>query len=236
MIEDDPGIAEALRVLLGRSGYEVLLAGSGPAGWQALMRERPDALLLDLSLPGLHGAELLRRLRGAGDSIPVLAVTADSSSRSLVSVLELGADDYIVKPYRGPELVARLRAALRRAAPDPTPPGAQTHSIVHGALALDARARQVTADGTVVELSPTEFRLLEVLVERENEISSTDDVIRRVWGAGAHMDRSILRVNVYRLRRKLDATATRWGEIRSVSGVGWGLFTPNHRVPESKRS
>src|SRR5436305_13861515 len=121
VVEDDPGIAEALRVLLARAGFEVHLAGSGPAGWQAFVQHRPDALLLDLSLPGLSGAELLQRLRAAGEQLPVLAVTADGSSRTLVQVLELGADDYIVKPFRGVEVIARLRAALRRVAADRAP-------------------------------------------------------------------------------------------------------------------
>jgi two-component system response regulator MprA len=187
------------------------------------MQEKPDALLLDLTLPGLSGTELLRRLRVAGEELPVLAVTADTSSRTLVQVLELGADDYIAKPFRGVELVARLRAVLRRAAPE-QPAEDDAPPCTFGALQLDRARRAVRVDGAPVQVTQTEFRLLQALMERAGQPIASETLVRRIWGGGAHLDSSTLRVNVYRLRRKLNATGRAWGSIRSSSGAGWGLF------------
>jgi DNA-binding response OmpR family regulator len=224
VVEDDPAIAEALIVQLGKAGYDVLAAGSGPAGWQALVRERPDALLLDLSLPGMDGQELLRRLRKSGSELAVLAVTADSSTASLVRVLELGADDYIVKPFRAAELIARLRAALRRSALEVDHPPAGRHTLACGELTIDSDARVARLAGTPLELSRTEFRLLEVLLQRPGKIVPAEEFAARVWGSATDLDPSTPRVNLYRLRHKLDAARPGWGVIRSVRGIGWGLF------------
>jgi DNA-binding response OmpR family regulator len=222
VVEDDPGIAEALRVLLDRNGFTPWVTGSGPAGCQALARDQPDAVLLDLSPPGLDGAEFLCRLREEGSTIPVLVVTASASTASLVRILELGADDYVVKPYRGPEVVARLRAALRRAGGQPAP---QEHRpLTGGVLRLDLQAREATASGRPVALSPTEFRLLQELLEHAGQMRPAEEIIVPVWGSSAELDRSILRVNVYRLRRKLDAVASGWGHIRGSTDGYWGLF------------
>jgi DNA-binding response OmpR family regulator len=224
VVEDDPRIAEALQTLLARSGYDALVAASGPAGWQALVAERPDALLLDLSLPGLDGAELLLRAREAGEELPVIAVTADSAPERIVRLLELGADDYVVKPYRGPELIARLRAALRRVAPQSAAPAPASSLLALGPVCLDRARWEVSIDGSEVVLSRTEMRLLEVLLQQPNAIVPQDEIARRVWGPGEHLDRSTVKVNISRLRRRLDATGRAWGRIRSAPGVGWGLF------------
>jgi DNA-binding response OmpR family regulator len=225
VVEDDPGIAEALRVLLTRSGYEPLVVSSGPAGWQVLTRERPAAVLLDLSLPGLDGAELLQRLREGGNPIPVVVVTANTSSANLVRILELGADDYVVKPFRGPEVVARLRASLRRAGSDPVQ--AEPALLSRGGLQLDLHAGAASVTGTPVFLSPTEFRLLQVLLEHANEMRAGAALMSDIWGSDSEVDRSILRVNVYRLRRKLDTAGTGWGHIRGSADGRWGLFLPD---------
>src|SRR5439155_8482248 len=181
VVEDDPDIAEALAIQLGKAGYVPLVAGSGPAGWQMLARERPDALLLDLSLPGLSGEELLRRIRDERPELAVLAVTADSSTASLVRGLELGADDYLVKPFRGPELIARLRAALRRAAPAAAEP-AERRALACGDLALDPTSRTARLAGRPLELSPTEIRLLEALLARPGEVVPAAAIAAHVWG------------------------------------------------------
>jgi DNA-binding response OmpR family regulator len=224
LIEDDPSIAEAVQVLLARSGYTVDVAGSGPAGWQALHQRRPDAVLLDLSLPGLHGVELLQRLREVDDKLPILVLTADSSTQRLVQVLELGADDYVIKPYRGPELVARLRAALRRASPGGREMPGPSAPLAFGSIRLDRARAMATVGGVALDTSPTELRLLEVFLERPAELLPATEITRRVWGPRACLDRSTLRVNLYRLRRKLDATGVAWGRFRHRPGFGWGLF------------
>jgi len=224
VVEDDPRIAEALQVLLARSGYEPLVASTGPEAWQAFVQERPDALLLDLALPGLDGPALLARIRASGAETPVLAVTADGSTLTLVHLFEMGIDDYIVKPYRGPEVVARLRAALRRVGAGAAGMEGGRGALALGSLTLDPHRHEVRVAGATVELSRTEFRLLEGLLQQPNAIVPQDEIVRRVWGEGAQLDRSTVKVNVYRLRRKLDAVGRPWGSIRSAAGVGWGLF------------
>jgi DNA-binding response OmpR family regulator len=222
VVEDDPGIADALRVLLARNGFAPLVAGSGPAGWQALARDQPDAVLLDLSLPGLDGAEFLGRLREEGSTIPVLVVTANASTANLVRILELGADDYVVKPYRGPEVVARLRACLRRTGTEPQQ--AVPTLLSYGNVQLDFRTQVATVADTRVSLSPTEFRLLHVLLKHRNEMRSAAAIMSDIWGPSATLDRSIVRVNVYRLRHKLDAAGAGWGLIHGSADGRWGLF------------
>src|SRR5206468_3588440 len=136
-----------------------------------------------------------------GNEVPVLAVTANSSTSTLVAVLESGADDYIVKPYRGAELVARLRAALRRAQVDAQGPMPDAR-LACGVFVLDRDQHTVSLAGKSLDLSPTERRLLHTLLERPNRLLPHVELVRRVWGSEAHLDPSTLRVNVYRLRRK----------------------------------
>jgi DNA-binding response OmpR family regulator len=233
VVEDDPDISEALAIQLGKAGYEVVVSGSGPAGWSALTRERPDAVLLDLSLPGMSGTELLAGLRSGGSEIAVLAVTAESSIASLVRVLELGADDYIVKPFRGPELIARLRAALRRVAPEGDPSAEGVRTLAWGSLTLDLTTHAARAGRTLLELSRTEVRLLEALLGRPNEFVPAETLVARVWESAAHLDPSTLRVNLHRLRAKLDAAHPGWGSLRSARGIGWGLFPPQSQHGQS---
>ncbi len=223
-IEDDPSMAAALRVLLQRVGFDVTIAGSGPVGWQMIEHQRPDAVLLDLSLPGLSGRELLRRLRARGDEVAVLAVTADRSTQSLTAVLELGADDYVAKPFRGAELIARLRAVLRRRGIDPATRPTKRPSPSLGPLTLNLEERRGLVADRPVALGPTELRLLEALLEQPGQLIPSAQIVRSVWGVDPYVDHAVLKVNVFRLRRKLDSCGLPWGEIRSVRGIGWGIF------------
>ena len=218
VVEDDPNIADLVDLYLRREGYRVLLAGDGEEGLQIVARERPRLVVLDVGLPGsVDGLEVCRRLRamdasgnGAG-SIPVVMLTARDGEVDRVLGLELGADDYITKPFSPRELVARVKAVLRRT-DGPRPAGPEV--LAAGTVRVDTGRREAAVDGTVIALATREFDLLRFLAEHPGLVLSRRQLLDGVWGADWYGDERTVDVHVRQLRKKLgDAfpLATVWG-------------------------
>lgn len=218
VIEDEAAQREILRYNLEAEGFTVMEAHSGDAAMLALREEVPDLVLLDWMLPGLSGIEICRRIKGdpALRDIPVLMLSARGEDTDKVRGLDIGADDYITKPYSVAELMARLRTQLRRVRP------AAITRITHGDLALDAQEHRVWRGDNEVRLGPTEFRLLTVLIERPGRVFSRDQLMDTVWGRDVYVDVRTVDVHIGRLRKALMAFG---GDdpIRTVRGAGYSL-------------
>jgi DNA-binding response OmpR family regulator len=214
VVEDERPIADLVRMYLVRDGFGVHVEHDGTAGLAAARKLRPVACVLDIAMPGLDGTELVRRLREAGDWTPVLFLTARDDEVDRILGLELGADDYVTKPFSPRELVARVKAVLRRTAGPPEGPRASRL----GPVTLDPSRREVTVAGRPVALTPTEFDLLAFLMTRPGRVSSREELLASVWGYAAHAGTRTVDVHVAQLRAKLGDTAA---VIRTVRGVGY---------------
>jgi phosphate regulon transcriptional regulator PhoB len=217
IVEDEPDILSLLVFHLEREGYQVTQSRTGPEGLRLAGASPPDLVLLDLMLPGMDGLEVCRRLRQdpATRSLPIVMLTARGDEVDRVLGLELGADDYVVKPFSPRELVARIRAVLRRARPDPA-----TRALVLGRLAIDFSGHRVTVDGKPVGLTRKEFDLLRALTEARGRVLSREYLLDHVWGytAAGEIESRTVDVHVRRLRQKLGAEGQRIG---TVTGVGY---------------
>jgi two-component system, OmpR family, KDP operon response regulator KdpE len=216
VVDDEPQILRSLRTTLASHGYEVQTAATGEEALAAVDGRLPDLVVLDLVLPGLSGLEVCRRLR-ARSSLPILVLSARGDERDKVAALDLGADDYLTKPFGVNELLARIRAALRRAV------GARGPSAVveAGALRVDFDRRQVTLDGAEVRLTPTEFDLLKVLVANAGRVLTHGYLLRTVWGPEYEGESQLLRVFIGQLRRKVERDPSRPQHILTDPGVGY---------------
>jgi len=215
VVEDEPKVADALREGLGREGFDVAVARTGEDGFVRLHEEAFDLILLDLMLPGRSGIEILKMLRARGERTPVLVLTARDAVEDRVIGLEGGADDYLVKPFAFAELLARVRALLRRGAAEGT-------RLSLGLLELDRLARTVTRSGRPVELTLREFELLELLLCHAGEVVTRESIARDVWKETARatpLD-NVIDVHIARLRRKLDDGDT-VRHLHTVRGVGY---------------
>ncbi|OLZ63473.1 DNA-binding response regulator [Streptomyces sp. IMTB 2501] len=209
VVEDDRGIAESLVRGLRQAGYAVEGVGTGRA---ALSAPSPDVVLLDMGLPDIDGVEVCRRLRARSDAA-IIAVTARGEEADRVVALDEGADDYLVKPFGLAELLARIRAVLRRRRPT------EPEILRHGPLALDLRTRQVSVDGRVVALTPKEFGILECLAADPGRVVSRQQILDRAWDADWYGPTKVVDVHVAALRRKLGVP----GLIETVYGHGFRL-------------
>ncbi|MFC3503368.1 response regulator transcription factor [Micromonospora krabiensis] len=214
VVEDEPAIADLVRLYLSRDGFGVHLERDGTAGLAAARRLRPVACVLDIALPGLPGTEVCRRLREDGDWTPVIFLTARDDEVDRIVGLELGADDYVTKPFSPRELVARVRAVLRRTA---GPPDELGRPRVLGAVTLDPARRTVTAAGHPVQLTSTEFDLLAHLMARPGRVFTREELLAGVWGYAAHAGTRTVDVHVAQVRAKLGAASV----IRTHRGVGY---------------
>ncbi|MFE0462387.1 response regulator transcription factor [Kitasatospora sp. NPDC058965] len=212
VVEDERHIAEVQRLYLVREGFGVHVEGDGAAGLAAARRMRPVAIVLDIGLPGLDGISFCRALRDADDWTPVLLVTARGEEADRILGLELGADDYLTKPFSPRELVARVKTVLRRAA---GPPGERAGR--HGRLTVDPAARTVHLDGEPVELTTTEFNLLTHLLKHGGQVLTREQLLAGVWGYPSYRDTRMVDVFVSQLRAKLGDACP----IRTVRGVGY---------------
>lgn len=220
LVEDDETIAEPLRFGLEREGFRVLHAVTGSEGLEFARVHKPDLLLLDVMLPGLDGFQVVRTLR-AESSVPILMLTARGQELDRVMGLELGADDYLVKPFSFRELVARVRALLRRRELDRGGSSGLQDRLVSGELVLDKIARRLTRAGSVVELTTREFDLLTALMERVGQAQARQELLDRVWGVEWIGDPRTLDVHIRWLREKIedDPSAPRF--IETVRGFGY---------------
>lgn len=219
VVDDEPDIAALVAYHLAREAYRVRTAGSGPEALAALEAEVPDLLLLDLMLPGVSGLELLRVVRAREElrHLPVILLTARREEQDRVEGLREGADDYVPKPFSPQELVLRVGAVLRRVHQEPpTRSGGRVLRV--GPVVLDAEATVATAEGRELELTPTEFRLLEVLMERRGRVQSRRQLLESVWEVRAHITTRTVDMHVQRLRSKLGDAAA-W--VETVRGFGY---------------
>jgi two-component system, OmpR family, response regulator len=216
VVEDERSIADLLRLYLSRDGFGVHVESDGGAGLAAARRLRPVACVLDIALPTMDVTEVCRALREAGDWVPVIFLTARDDEVDRVVGLELGADDYVTKPFSPRELVARLRAVLRRTEGSPAGAGERPRRV--GPITLDPGRRAVTVDGAAVTLTSTEFDLLGHLMSRPGRVFTRDELLSAVWGYAGHAGSRTVDVHVAQVRSKLGAAA---GVIRTVRGVGY---------------
>ena len=216
VVEDEARLANALRRGLTAEGYVVDVAADGPSGLEAARHQGYDAILLDIMLPGLSGYRIVRALRADGNWVPVLMLSAKDGEYDQADGLDCGADDYLTKPFSFVVLLARLRALLRRGAPErPT-------VLTVGSLRLDPAAREVTRAGQPVSLTAREYALLEYLMRRAGQVVTKIELLDRVWDAREDTDPNIVEVYVGYLRRKIDQP---FGEhsVRTVRGAGYRL-------------
>jgi two-component system OmpR family response regulator len=216
VVEDELRLAHALRKGLTAEGYAVDVVTDGPAGLEAARHEGYDAVLLDVMLPGLSGYRVVRALREEGNWVPVLMISAKDGEYDQADGLDVGADDYLTKPFSFVVLLARLRALLRRGAP------ARPAVLAVGTLALDPAARTVTRDGQPVTLTTREFALLEYLMRRAGQVVTKLELLERVWDAPEDTDPNIVEVYVGYLRRKIDHPFGR-RSLETVRGAGYRL-------------
>jgi DNA-binding response OmpR family regulator len=217
VVDDDRTVSDVVRRYLERAGYEVTLAGDGPAALAAFARRQPDLVVLDLMLPGIDGLEVCRRLRTRADGVPIVMLTALGEEADRVLGLQLGADDYVTKPFSPRELVLRVQSVLRRALPRPAPPPA---TLVDGGLRLDAARRIASLDGIELSLTVREFDLLAFLMRHPGRAFKRGELLDAVWG-WTFGDQSTVTVHVRRLREKIERDAAAPERILTVWGVGY---------------
>jgi DNA-binding response OmpR family regulator len=218
VVEDEPAIAELQRLYLTREGFGVHLERDGLSGLSAARRLKPVAIVLDVGLPGMDGTEVCKRLRAEGDWVPVLFVTARDDEVDRILGLELGADDYLTKPFSPRELVSRVRAVLRRTQGSVAQP-----PLSLGPVRLDLESREVTVEGDEVLLTMTEFDLLAALMRKPGRVLSREQLLSQVWGYEAAAGTRTVDVHVGQVRAKLGAAGDL---IRTVRGVGYCTARP----------
>jgi two-component system KDP operon response regulator KdpE len=228
LVEDDKVLRRALRASLRAWTFDVLEAETGEEALTLVANGGPDLVILDLTLPGIDGFETLRHLRSF-TSVPVLVLSVRDALRDKVAALELGADDYMIKPFELEELLARTRAHLRRSrGAEPQPPVVRS-----GPLEIDLVRSQVTWDGEPIALTPTELRLLEVLLADRGKLVTHEKLLETVWGSRSRSDQGRLRVFVLHLRRKLHDDAARPHLIFTEPGLGYRWIADEEAAGES---
>ncbi len=222
VVDDDPALAEMLGIVLRAEGLAVSVVGDGVRALAAFRETRPDLVLLDLMLPGRDGIDVCRDIR-AESGVPIVVLTARGDTTDVVRGLETGADDYVVKPFKPAELVARVRARLRA---HPVEEGPETLHI--GPVEIDVTGHEVTRDGSPVSLTPLEFDLLAALARKPGHVFTRQVLLEQVWGYKHAADTRLVNVHVQRLRAKVERDAERPEVVLTVRGVGYkaGPTTP----------
>jgi DNA-binding response OmpR family regulator len=217
VVDDEPMVREVVATYLARDGFTVDVVGDGAAALAQWRAVRPDLVVLDLMLPGMGGLDVLRRLRAEGDT-PVIVLTARADETDRVSGLELGADDYVVKPFSPRELAARVGSVLRRARPRPGP----VAPLCFEGLYIDPITRDVSVEGHLVELTPREFDLLVFMASAPRQVFSRRQLLEQVWDSSPeYQDPATVTVHVRRLRQKLERTPEQPRRLVTVWGVGY---------------
>lgn len=217
VVDDEREIVRALRRSLTAHGYNVVVAKSGEEAIAALSQQRPDLLLLDLLLPGMSGLEVCRQVREVSN-VPIIVLSVKDAERDKVEALDLGADDYVAKPFGMSEVLARVRVALRRIA---QPNSGAAPRFQAGPLSVDFAQRRVRLDGREVALTPTEYDLLKVFITYRGKILTRQQLLKEVWGANAHARTHSLHVYVAQLRQKIEPAPEHPRFILTIPGVGY---------------
>lgn len=216
IVDDDSNLAEMMGIALTQAGFQITVCGDGPSALEAFERVNPDLVLLDVMLPGIDGIEVCRRIRETSGT-PIVMITAKNDDADVVTGLEMGADDYIVKPCATNILIARVRARLR-----PTPASLMadaTYSVED--IVIDTMAHRVTRDGRDISLTPLEFTLLVTLASQPHRVLSREELLEQVWGYQYKADTRLVNVHVQRLRSKVEHDADDPRIVRTVRGVGY---------------
>ena len=232
VVDDEAAICRALRINLAARDYDVTTAADGASALRMIAQERPDVVVLDLGLPDMDGTDVIAGVRG-WSNVPILVLSARGQEAAKVAALDAGADDYVTKPFGMDELLARLRAAVRRAAPVTEAPVVTTEDFT-----IDLAGRTVTrSNGDVVRLTPTEWQLLEALVRSAGKLVTQRQLLQDVWGPAYETETNYLRVYTAQLRRKLEPDVTKPRYIITEPGVGYrfvaatsGYATPSTRL------
>ena len=220
VVDDDDQLRRALRINLAARGYEVLTAADGTSALRTAGNTPPDLAIVDLGLPDIDGVEVVRGLRG-WTSVPIIVLSARDDQAGKVQALDAGADDYVTKPFGMDELLARIRAALRRAAPQP-----DSVTITTAAFTIDLAAKRLTTTaGDDVRLTPTEWHMLETLARHPDKLVSQKQLLREVWGPAYENETGYLRVHLANLRRKVEPDPARPRYLITEPGIGY-RFTP----------
>lgn len=219
VVDDEPGLRRLLNLLFSNAGYRVIEASSGPDCLKQLETSAVDLIVLDIMMPEMDGREVCQQIRNAKNMVPVLMLTARTQSRDIVMGLDCGADDYMLKPFDMDELLARVRALLRRS-------NVVQHTRIVGAgeLVIDTHTRKVTVKGVDVELTPTEYALLSVLAEHAGNVVPHETLLHSVWGPNSQHDQDYLKVYMWHLRRKIEPNSGRSPRLLLTEwGVGYRL-------------
>jgi two-component system, OmpR family, KDP operon response regulator KdpE len=223
IVDDEPGILRALRTNLLAHRYRVETATTGAEALERFERVRPDLVVLDLNLPDIDGTEVVKRIRERGP-VPIIVLSVREGERDKVAALDAGADDYVTKPFGADELLARIRAGLRRLA---GPTGAEDGVFAAGDLRVDLQRREVTVRGQRVHLTPTEYDLLKAFVRYPDRVLTDKMLLEQVWGSEYASESHYLHVYVARLRKKIEPEGVAPGLIRTEPGVGYRFVAPD---------
>jgi two-component system response regulator MtrA len=219
VVDDDPALAEMLTIVLRGEGFDTAVVGDGTRALPAVRDLRPDVVLLDLMLPGMNGIDVCRAIR-TESGVPIVMLTAKTDTVDIVLGLESGADDYVVKPFKPKELVARIRARVRRTETEP----AEQLSI--GDVTIDVPAHQVTREGEQIALTPLEFDLLVALARKPRQVFTREVLLEQVWGYRHAADTRLVNVHVQRLRSKVERDPEHPEVVLTVRGVGYKAGPP----------
>jgi DNA-binding response OmpR family regulator len=218
VVDDEPTVTEVVSIYLERAGYEVIVASDGESALEILEGQPPDLVVLDLMLPDVGGLEITRWLRARGDT-PIIMLSARREEVDRILGLELGADDYVVKPFSPQELVSRVKAVLRRTYGSSATESEDPVEVAN--LRIDPQTRVVEADGEVIELTAKEFDLLWELARHPRRVFNRDQLLDKVWGLKEYIDPSTVTVHIHRLREKIELDPSQPRHIQTVWGVGY---------------
>ena len=219
IVEDEPSIAEVVSLYMKRAGYQVQIAVDGKQAMTIFERQPPDLVILDLMLPEVDGLALTRWLRDRSD-VPIIMVTARREEIDRIAGLEMGADDYVVKPFSPQELVSRVRAVLRRLGREQAE-AESDRSLSFDGLTIDPRSRVVTVKGSEVELTAKEFDMFYLLARHPKQVFTRDQLLERVWGGAEYIDAGTVTVHIRRLREKIEEEPSKPQRLLTVWGVGY---------------
>lgn len=222
--DDDPQILRALRITLGARGYEILLARDGQHALEMAVDHKPDIILLDLGMPRLDGVQVIEAVRGWSQA-PILVISGRSGSAEKVEALDAGAEDYVTKPFSMDELLARIRVLTRRIGQDE---GDSEPVIAFGSVRVDLTSHTVTRDGANVRLTPTEWRVLELLIHNEGRLVTRQTMLSQVWGSEHVTDTGHLRLYISQLRKKLEPEPSNPRYLITDAGMGYRLVLDPH--------